>query len=135
MSIAPITQTTSTTGSATTGTSGLAADSSTFLKLLVANLQHQDPMQPQDSSAYMQQLSQMTMVEQITSLATSTKATAESQQAAAAVGLIGKTVSYIGADGAPVSGVVERVEVSGARPTLTVGGTSGIDAGLVTEVS
>jgi flagellar basal-body rod modification protein FlgD len=133
VSIAPISGSSGTTD--TSSTSGLKADSNTFMKLLIANLQHQDPMQPQDSSAYMQQLSQMTMVEQMTSVAATAKNTAESQQAAAAVQLIGRTVTYLDADGNTQSGVVEKADVSGDRPTLTIAGTDGIDAGLVMQVS
>jgi flagellar basal-body rod modification protein FlgD len=39
-------------------------DSEAFLKLFIAQLQYQDPLKPQDSSAMLQQLSQLTMVEQ-----------------------------------------------------------------------
>lgn len=134
MSIAPITPGSASATDASSS-SGMKADSNTFMKLLIANLQHQDPMQPQDSSAYMQQLSQMTMVEQITKVAATAQASAESQQAAAAVALIGKTVNYLDADGNTQSGVVEKADVSGARPTLTIAGVDGIDAGLVTSVS
>lgn len=39
-----------------------------FLKLLVAQISHQDPMNPQDSDQYMQQLTQFSTVEQLMNL-------------------------------------------------------------------
>lgn len=42
-----------------------------FLQLLVAQMQHQDPLQPQDGTEFMQQLATLTQVEQ--SAATNTK--------------------------------------------------------------
>ncbi len=134
MSIAPISNTGQTTSTSSTS-GGLKADSNTFMKLLVANLSHQDPMQPQDSSSYMQQLSSMTMVEQMTSVADTTKAAAETQNANAVIGLIGKTVSYITADGTTKTGQVTRAEIAGERPTITVGEDEGIDPSLITRVS
>jgi flagellar basal-body rod modification protein FlgD len=138
MSTTPVTATDATTTAATTSTkpaNGLVADSDTFLKLLVANMQHQDPLQPQDSAAYMAQLSQMSMVEQLTSLADTTKTAAKDQANASAVSLLGRTVSYIGPDGTAVTGTVQRVEVAGDKPTLTIDGVDGIDTSLITEVA
>ncbi|MPM03692.1 hypothetical protein SDC9_49959 [bioreactor metagenome] len=46
-------------------TTNLTADTSTFLKLLVAQLQYQDPLEPQTDTAFVTQLAQMTSVEQM----------------------------------------------------------------------
>jgi flagellar basal-body rod modification protein FlgD len=43
-------------------TTGLSKDD--FMKLFVTQLQYQDPLSPQDSSAFMQQMAQLTQVEQ-----------------------------------------------------------------------
>jgi flagellar basal-body rod modification protein FlgD len=115
-------------------TSGLAATSDTFLKLLVTNLQHQDPTKPQDSNEYVAQISQMTMVEQLTKLAKTQTSAAQDQQVATTIALLGKTVGYVGADGLPATGTVSRVDVTGATPTITVGGQDGIDPNTVTTV-
>ncbi len=61
---------TNVTSSTTTGTAAdqmkksFGMDSEAFLKLFVAQLQYQDPLKPQDSTAMLQQISQLTMVEQ-----------------------------------------------------------------------
>lgn len=133
-SITPTTSLTGTTGSATSA-SGLGATSDTFLKLLVTNLQHQDPTKPQDSNEYVAQISQMTMVEKLTALAKDSSNAANDQRIAGTVALLGKTVGYIGADGLPTTGTVSRVDVSGAAPTISVGGVDGIDPVSVTSVS
>lgn len=56
-------------GSATTA-SGMkqSADSETFLKLLVAQLKNQDPLNPQDGAAFVAQLAQFNSLEQLISI-------------------------------------------------------------------
>jgi len=46
----------------------MAVEKEGFLKLLVAQLGNQDPMQPQDSEAYVQQLTQFSTLEQLMNL-------------------------------------------------------------------
>jgi flagellar hook assembly protein FlgD len=66
--------TNSTSGSSNSSTTnkvgnGLGQDA--FLQLLVTQLQHQDPLQPQDSSAFVAQLAQFSSLEQLTQINTS----------------------------------------------------------------
>src|SRR5262245_20685758 len=49
---------------------GLGRDA--FLKLLVTQLQHQDPTQPQDDSQFIQQLATFSCLEQLQSISAST---------------------------------------------------------------
>ena len=98
-----------------------------FLKLLVAQLKNQDPSNAQDMEGMTQQMTQFSILEQLTNLAEATQASSVSLSRTHAIELLGKTVTYPGADGALVTGVVEYVDVTGARPTLTVGGVAGID--------
>ena len=44
---------------------GAAPDKTEFLKLLVTQLQHQDPLQPQDGTAFVAQLAQFSSLEQL----------------------------------------------------------------------
>jgi len=44
-------------------------DKDTFLKLLVAQLKYQNPMEPVDSSQFMAQTAQFTMVEKLEAMA------------------------------------------------------------------
>ena len=74
--------TTSTSGVTGTGTptqldrtdSAGSLGQDAFLKLLVAQMQHQDPMAPTDSSQMMSQMAQFTSVEQLTNLAKDSQA-------------------------------------------------------------
>ncbi len=118
-----------------TATNNLVATSDTFLKLLVTNLQHQDPTKPQDSNEYVAQISQMTMVEQLTKLTTASQSSVEQQRMAGVVSLLGRTVTYVGADGSPVTGTVSKVDVSGKTPSITVGDVDGVDPASVSTVS
>src|SRR3712207_4738383 len=98
-------------------------DKDGFLKLFVAQLQHQDPTSPMDTNDSMQQMSSFSMVEQITNMASSNTKIAASLTTSSAVGLIGRTVTYTGADKQPVTGKVERVATSkDGVATITVGG-------------
>ena len=68
-----------------------------FLKLMIAQLQAQNPLEPGNSNEYLNELAQFTQVEQMTNLA-------NANELSGAVQLIGHTVSYNGASGAPGDG-------------------------------
>lgn len=106
-----------------------------FLKLLVGQMKNMDPLgagkDPADSMA---QMTQYSMLEQLTNLSNSNKALAEQTKRSSTINLIGRTVSYSQADGTPAQGLVEKVETAGGKVTLTVAGKPGIDPDLVLEV-
>lgn len=54
--------------SATKDANKVGADQEMFLKLLVAQMKNQDPLQPQDSTQYMTQLAQFSSLEQLTGI-------------------------------------------------------------------
>lgn len=56
---------TSTTTTSTSGTDRLASDKFTFLKLLVAQLSNQDPLNPTEDQDFVAQLAQFTSLEQL----------------------------------------------------------------------
>ncbi len=104
-----------------------------FLKLLVGQMKNQDPMNP-SSQDFMAQMTQFTMLEQITNLAESTEKLTQNANVTQSLGLMGRTVTYLDADGKGVTGTVDSVAVSGGEPKLTVGGKAGIDPSVVSEV-
>ena len=115
---------------ATAAKSSSSIDYTAFLRLLVAQLQNQDPTQPMDSTAYMSQLASFSQVEQ--SVASNAKldsllAATSLQTAERAVG---RTVTS--ADGT-VSGEISSVRVSSGDPvaTLTDGQTVTLSSGIV----
>ena len=58
-----------------------------FLKLMIAQLQAQNPLEPGNSNEYVNELAQFTQVEQTTNLASSS-------ELSSAVQLIGRSVTY-----------------------------------------
>lgn len=118
------TGTVSTTDSATSSAT-LGKDD--FMKLLVAQLKHQDPTNPTDMNGMTEQMTQFGILEQLTNLTKAGEATRTSLERTHAVDLLGKTVSYKDAAGAIVEGVVEKVDTSTRSPTITVAGQAGID--------
>ncbi len=81
-------------------TSGVSLDKDDFVKLLVAQMKHQDPLNPQDGTQMATQLAQFSSVEQLMNI-NSTLAgqggtnagLATALENSAAIGLIGKNVS------------------------------------------
>lgn len=64
MSVTSVTQSLTGTGKANGATGKLADDYQTFLTLLVAQVQNQDPLAPMESTEFVSQLAQLTQVEQ-----------------------------------------------------------------------
>jgi flagellar basal-body rod modification protein FlgD len=96
-------------------------NSEMFLKLLVTQLKNQDPTAPMDSTQMISQTSQLASMEQLTSLNSSTTDSLNLQMRSAAANVLGKTVSWTGADGTAKTGVATAVSFSGSTPTVTVG--------------
>ena len=105
-----------------------------FLKLLIGQMQNQDPLSPSDPSQQMGQMTQFSILEQISNLAQSQQAAAANDYDQQAVGLIGRTVTYTRADGTAASGVVSTVTYTTKGPALTIGDDRGIPPVAVTEV-
>ena len=106
-----------------------------FLKLFVAQLQHQDPMNPMNDSDFMGQMASFSSLEQISNLAAANSQMAANLSATSAIGLIGRTVSYVDANDQIHTGVVEKVTTAGGTPSLTVAGIDGIDPSTITQVA
>lgn len=113
-----------------------------FLKLLIGQMKNQDPLNPTDSAEYMGQMTQFSILEQITNLGQTTQAAAANEYDAQAIRLIGQTVSYIasepGEDGRPslrtFTGRVESVTFTSGGPQLTIDGRAGILPVSLTKV-
>jgi flagellar basal-body rod modification protein FlgD len=110
-------------------------DKDDFLKLFVAQLQHQDPMNPMNDNEYMAQMAQFSTLEQITNVAGANDRMAADLSMSQSLGLLGKTVTYVGADEVSHTGVVQKVVTEGGVAKLTVSGVDGIDPATISEVS
>ena len=98
-------------------------------------MKNQDPMQPTDNTQSIAQMAQFSSLEQMTNLVQSFNQLAQSMAVERGVSFIGKTVTYLAADGSAQQGVVKGVDLSGDAPALMIDGTSGIDISSVTQVS
>jgi flagellar basal-body rod modification protein FlgD len=121
-----VTSTTATTPPTTTGITKAAADSAMlgkddFLKLLVSQLQHQDPMNPVDDKDFMGQMAQFTSVEQLTNMATSIDRMSTASQSTQSIALIGKTVTWKKEDGSSGEGVATSVSFKDGAISISVG--------------
>ena len=104
-----------------------------FLKLLVAQMQNQDPTSPQDSGQMMSQLASFSQVSQLQQLTASTTALTLGQDFSSAVALIGKNVTYTKADGSQTNGVVSGVKSDPQGALLQIG-TDSIHTGAIVQV-
>lgn len=111
---------------------GLGKDD--FLKLLVAQLQNQDPLSPVNDQEFMSQMTAFSTLEQVTNLAASSEALSQTIAGNQSISLIGRHVTYAKEDGSTAEGVVEDVSFGEEGVSLTVGGESGVVPGLITEV-
>ena len=139
MATTPITGTTTATA-ATAGTSSKNAANQIlgkddFLKLMVAQMKNQDPMNPADDKDNIAQMAQFSSLEQITNLANATQDLANRLSLTQNVGLLGHTVTYTGTDGTAVSGTVDGLNLTtDGKATLSVAGQTGVDPTAITSV-
>jgi len=114
-------------GATTPGNPNGVLGQNDFLKLMIAQLQAQNPLEPGNSNEYLNELAQFTQVEQMTNLA-------NANELSGAVQLIGHTVSYNGASGLPATGTVQSVQSDASGTTVTVAGVAGVTLSSITEV-
>ena len=97
---------------------GMSLGPDQFLTLLIAELQHQDPLSPMDTQAMVQQLSTIEMVSE-------NRATRLSQEFTQALGLMDRQVTWQDPEsGELVSGRVETIAREGSEVRVVVGETS-----------
>src|ERR671931_2268602 len=121
--ISGIDQSLFTPGSTSTAQGNNQLDNQAFLKLMVAQLKYQDPMNPADGTEFMAQTAQYTMVEKLNELSKQMTESLASEKQTAAAGMIGRWVSATDTSGAAVTGTVTGVRLSAGGPVLTLGDT------------
>lgn len=104
-------------------TAGVSADvgRDQFLKLMVAQLQAQDPLEPIKDQEFTAQLAQFSMLEGIEKLNTNFGDMLALQQVTQGAGLLGKTVTFTN-NGTTETGSVEGFTVVDGRLNLRVSG-------------
>lgn len=97
-----------------------------FLKILLTQLNAQDPLKPMDNTAFVAQLAQFSQLAQTQELTASVNQLLAVQTAVQSVGLLGKVVSVVNG-GSTATGTVNDISVSGNAPMLTIHPTTGQD--------
>ena len=123
-----------TAGGATVQTDPAPAGKDMFLKLLVAQLKYQNPMEPVDSSQFMAQTAQFTMVEKLQAMAAQTDVLVAGEASQRAAGLLGRQVTYLDNQGTARTGVVTGTRFGTDGPVLLLGPTA-ISLDDVSEVA
>jgi flagellar basal-body rod modification protein FlgD len=108
-------------GAATT-TKSTSDDYDMFLKLLVAQLKYQDPMNPTDSSQFLSQNAQFTSLQKMGELNDTLSSLLSVQSSFGSTNLIGKNIVYANADGTTSSGIATGVTFYTGGPVLTIDG-------------
>ena len=98
-----------------------------FLKLMIAQLQAQNPLEPGNSNEFLNELAQFTQVEQTTNLA-------NASELSGAVQLIGRSVTYNSSSGEAITGKVQSAQSTASGVTITVEGVPGVSLTSVTNV-
>ena len=133
MAIEPLTGTAGTTAGAASppnsqsGTETL--DYNDFLKLLLAQMQNQDPLKPMDSTEYVSQLATFSNVEQALKQNAKLDQLLITSNIAQANGVVGKTITS--PDGSITGQVISvKIDAQGATAQLTDGRTLELTSGV-----
>jgi flagellar basal-body rod modification protein FlgD len=124
---------TSTTSSTSSSYATDQFDQEMFLKLLVAQLQYQNPESPADATEFIAQSAQFAMVERLNSLEDLSEQMVGLVRSQSAASLVGKTVTWTDSFGKEQSGKVTSV-TQGTTPAVFVGDTE-LSLKDVTEIS
>ena len=95
-------------------------DKDDFLKILITQLQHQDPTKPMEDREFIAQMAQFSSLEQMTNMSTQFTELTSAMKGAQAMNLIGREVEIVQGDSL-IQGEVEAV-TGGAYPQLMVNG-------------
>jgi len=121
-------------GSSTAGAFG-SLTSEEFIKVMIEELSNQDPFEPQDSSALIEQLSSLRNIESQLALEKQISSLVLQNQIASAGGLIGKVVTGQNAGFNPVQGLVTSVRVHDETVYLELDTGVALEMNRVTEIA
>ncbi|MBI1369515.1 MAG: hypothetical protein GC162_12785 [Planctomycetes bacterium] len=119
------------------GVSNRYADLSSedFLKIIMTELQSQDPLSPQDSSKLLDQISSLRNIESQLKLNDNLQAMVLQNQVSSAGGLIGKVVAGLDANNNKVGGLVSSVRVVDDNVMLELDTGQTISMDRVTDIA
>lgn len=104
-----------------TGVSKSALGKDDFLKILITQLQNQDPEKPMEDREFIAQMAQFSSLEQMTNMSKGFDNVAKQMDRTFALSIIGKNVEIQAANADPVRGVVSEV-LTGTEQKVKVNG-------------
>lgn len=112
----------------TTGMLGAAMQQDMFMRLLITQLQNQNPMDPMSNSEMVSQMAQLTTLDGINELNASFREVLKLQQLSSGAQLVGREVEYM--DGFLAQwGLVESIATRGDTIKLVINGNEiGLDS-------
>ena len=136
----PITATNTKTNNTATGTQsktrkGFDLKAEDFIKMMVTELQNQDPTAPAKNSELLAQMSQIGQLQSSSTLTEGIQSMVLQNQIGSAGNLIGKTVDGLNDNDKPVNGIVNSVRVEGKNVVLELDNGNQVQLGRVTAVA
>ncbi len=119
--------------SAASSTTAKGLDASQFMQLLMAQLTHQDPLEPMNNAEMLSQFSQLNSLQELRDIRVAMDQVSVSNQTTYLASLIGKTVKANRPDGKTLEGVVEGVFTEKDKPQLLIGSEK-VDLSDVLEI-
>ncbi|GAB4107994.1 MAG: hypothetical protein Kow00105_13220 [Phycisphaeraceae bacterium] len=105
-----------------------------FVNILVTELTQQDPFEPNDSAAILEQLSSLRNIESQINLQDQLKTMVDQNAISSASGLIGQRVAGLTADNRSVNGIVRSVVIENGKPILKLDDGTRLEASRLTDV-
>lgn len=96
-------------------------DGQAFLRLLVAQLQHQDPLNPLSNEQFMSEMTQLSSLEKLQSIDDTLTSSTAAAELGLAASFIGRHVEWLDATGVGHRGTVMEVTHDGSGTALVVG--------------
>jgi flagellar basal-body rod modification protein FlgD len=121
--------------SAATGNAYSDLSSNEFMDIMLQELQNQDPLDPNDSQALLDQISSLRSIESNMALQEAMETLVTQNSVSSASGLIGQYVEGLDANNEQVSGLVDSLRVEDGEPVLMLEGGGRLDADRVTSVT
>jgi len=104
-----------------------------FMRLLIAQLQNQDPLNPLEPAEFMEQVAQLQTLAELVSIGDQVSELAGWQTALASVALLGREVTWVDEQGQRHQGTVGEVRQGSGQVQLVVG-TELVEWGWVESV-
>ena len=106
-----------------------------FIKMMITQLQNQDPLEPAKNQELLAQMSQIGQLQSANSLQDSLKGMVLQNQIGSASALIGKTVQGLDGQDDPVTGLVNSVKVGADGVSLELDNGKSLMLSRVTQIA